>query len=82
MTRYCRAWEWAGSPSSPEVAQGLDGGREPRGLSLCLVSKHWSRVSGLSLRSLSASERPGGPREFPQAALEEARPGGLGPRQA
>lgn len=34
--RYCQAWEWAGSPSSPEVAQGLDGGGEPRGLSLCL----------------------------------------------
>lgn len=63
--RYAEPGSGLKTLSSPEVAEGLDGGREPRGPALCLVSKHWSRVSGLSLRSLSASERPGGPEGVP-----------------
>lgn len=65
----CASYDEPGSGlqtlSSPEVAEGLDGGGEPRGPALCLVSKHGSQVSGLSLRGLSASERPGGPEGVP-----------------
>ena len=51
--RYAEPGSGLKTLSSPEVAEGLDGGREPRGPALCLVSKHRSRVSGLSLRSLA-----------------------------